>query len=129
MPRCGGGAAGSPPTREPQRHGGTEDGRGGMGDNAQQLSGRGMCRGGAGQRPRTALWDNCRGGPAMAQVTIECSEEILVALGSTPEQFEREARLALGAKLFEMGRLSAGRAGGCSIGRSSSPQPLASCRS
>jgi len=65
----------------------------------------------------------------MAQVTIECSEEILVALGSTPEQFEREARLALGAKLFEMGRLSAGRAGGCSIGRSSSPQPLASCRS
>jgi predicted HTH domain antitoxin len=46
----------------------------------------------------------------MTQVTIECSEEILVALGSTPEQFEREAKLALAAKLFEMGRLSSGRA-------------------
>ncbi len=46
----------------------------------------------------------------MSQITIDCPDELLVALSATPQQFEQEARLVLAAKLFEMGRLSSGRA-------------------
>ena len=46
----------------------------------------------------------------MSQITIECPDDLLVSLGTTPEQFEREARFALAAKLFEQGRLSSGKA-------------------
>jgi predicted HTH domain antitoxin len=42
--------------------------------------------------------------------TIECPDDLLLALGNTQEQFEMEAKLALAAKLFELGRLSSGKA-------------------
>ena len=46
----------------------------------------------------------------MTSIRIDCPDDLMIALGSTPEQFESEARLALAAKLFEMGRLSSGQA-------------------
>ena len=46
----------------------------------------------------------------MHQLTIEYPDDLLVALGANREQFEQEARFALAAKLFEMGRLSSGKA-------------------
>lgn len=46
----------------------------------------------------------------MHQLTIEYSDDLLVALGASAEQFEQEARFALAAKLFELGRLSSGAA-------------------
>ena len=46
----------------------------------------------------------------MQQLTIEYPDDLLVALGVRAEQFEQEARFALAAKLFEMGRLSSGKA-------------------
>ncbi len=47
----------------------------------------------------------------MQQLTIEYPDDLLVALGANREQFEQEARFALAAKLFELGRLSSGAAG------------------
>jgi predicted HTH domain antitoxin len=46
----------------------------------------------------------------MSQITIDCPDDLLVSLGTTPEQFEREARFALAGKLYEQGRLSSGKA-------------------
>ena len=46
----------------------------------------------------------------MQTLKIPYSEEMLVATGSTPEQLEREFRLLLAVKLFEIGRLSLGKA-------------------
>ena len=46
----------------------------------------------------------------MSRITIEYPDDLLVALGSTAEQFEQEAKFALAAKLFELGRLSSGKA-------------------
>ncbi len=46
----------------------------------------------------------------MHAITIECPDELLVALASTREQFEQEARFVLAAKLYELGRLSSGKA-------------------
>lgn len=43
-------------------------------------------------------------------LTIEYPEGLLVALNLSQEDFEREARLALAAKLFEMKRVSSGTA-------------------
>ena len=43
-------------------------------------------------------------------ITIDCPDELLVALATTREQFEQEARFLLAAKLYELGRLSSGRA-------------------
>tara|TARA_Y100000588_G_scaffold345293_1_gene392396 strand:- start:545 stop:811 length:267 start_codon:yes stop_codon:yes gene_type:complete len=44
------------------------------------------------------------------KLTINYPDDLLVALGTTVEQFESEARLALAAKFYEMGRLSSGKA-------------------
>ena len=41
-------------------------------------------------------------------LTIEYPESLLAALSLSREDFEREARLALAAKLFEMKRVSSG---------------------
>ena len=46
----------------------------------------------------------------MSTISIECPNDILHALEETPEEFAREARMLLGAKLYEIGRLSSGRA-------------------
>jgi predicted HTH domain antitoxin len=46
----------------------------------------------------------------MHTLKIPCSEELLLALQETPEEFEVEARLLLAVKLYEMGRVSTGRA-------------------
>ena len=40
----------------------------------------------------------------MSQMIIEYPDDLLVALGSTAEQFEQEAKFALAAKLFELGK-------------------------
>ncbi|MBN1584235.1 MAG: UPF0175 family protein [Anaerolineae bacterium] len=42
------------------------------------------------------------------QLTIPYSEELLLSLKSTPEQFETEARLLLAVKLYELGRVTTG---------------------
>ena len=49
---------------------------------------------------------------AMAEraLTIPYSDDLLLSLKESPEQFEAEARLLLAVKLYELGRLSTGRA-------------------
>ena len=44
------------------------------------------------------------------KLTIEYSEDVLVGLGLTPEQFSEEAKFILAAKLYELGRLTSGQA-------------------
>lgn len=48
----------------------------------------------------------------MAQnvLTIEYSDDLLARLGSSRENFPREAKFLLAAKLYELGRLSSGEA-------------------
>jgi predicted HTH domain antitoxin len=43
-------------------------------------------------------------------VAIPYSEDLLLALREEPETFEREARLLLAIKLYELGKLSTGMA-------------------
>ncbi len=43
-------------------------------------------------------------------VTIEIPEDVLLATGQSREEFVQEARRLLAAKLFELGRLSSGKA-------------------
>ena len=43
-------------------------------------------------------------------LTIPYSDDLLLALEESPEEFEAEARLLLAVKLYELGRLSTGRA-------------------
>ena len=45
-------------------------------------------------------------------LTIDYGDEVLLALGLTPDQFREEARLLIAVKLYEMGRLSTGAAAG-----------------
>jgi predicted HTH domain antitoxin len=47
---------------------------------------------------------------ASYQLTIPFSEDLLLSLKETPEEFEAEARLLLAVKLYELGRVSTGRA-------------------
>ena len=41
---------------------------------------------------------------------IDYSDEILLALGMTPDEFRDEAKILIAVKLYEMGRLSSGAA-------------------
>jgi len=43
-------------------------------------------------------------------VTVEYGDEVLLALGVSPEQFGQELKLLTAIKLYELGRLSAGAA-------------------
>ena len=44
-------------------------------------------------------------------LTIDYGDDVLLALGLTPEEFREEAKLLIAVKLYEMGRLSTGAAG------------------
>ena len=46
----------------------------------------------------------------MESITIEYPAEVLWALQQEPEEFQREARLLLALKLYEIGKLSTGLA-------------------
>jgi predicted HTH domain antitoxin len=43
-------------------------------------------------------------------LTVEYGDEVLLALGISPEQFGEELKLLSAVKLFELGRLSSGAA-------------------
>jgi predicted HTH domain antitoxin len=54
----------------------------------------------------------------MQSLTIEIPAEVLLATGQSREEFIREAKTLLAAKLFELGRLSSGKAAQlCGLGR------------
>ena len=44
------------------------------------------------------------------KLTIEYGEEILLALGLSPEQFAEEAKFLLASKLYELGKVTSGQA-------------------
>lgn len=46
----------------------------------------------------------------MHTLNIPYTEALLLSLKETPEEFEAEARLLLAVKLYELGRVSTGRA-------------------
>ena len=46
----------------------------------------------------------------MSSVNIEIPEEVLISLKETPETMSRQLCLLAAVKLFELGRLSSGRA-------------------
>ena len=43
-------------------------------------------------------------------LTIDYGDDVLLALGLTPEEFREEAKVLIAVKLYEMGRLSTGAA-------------------
>ena len=43
-------------------------------------------------------------------LTVDYSEDVLLALGYSPRQFSDEARILVAVKLYELGRLSSGAA-------------------
>ena len=43
-------------------------------------------------------------------LTIDYGDDVLLALGLSPEQFTQEVKLLLAVKLYELGRLSSGAA-------------------
>ena len=46
----------------------------------------------------------------MASIQLDFPESVLLATGQSPDEFAREAKFLLALKLFELGRLSSGRA-------------------
>jgi predicted HTH domain antitoxin len=46
----------------------------------------------------------------MSTINIELPESLLLSTGQSQEEFVREAKFLLALKLFELGRLSSGRA-------------------
>lgn len=46
----------------------------------------------------------------MASIHLDLPDSVLLAAGQSPEEFAREAKFLLALKLFEVGRISSGRA-------------------
>jgi predicted HTH domain antitoxin len=46
----------------------------------------------------------------MPTIPIQCPDSVLISLKETPERFAYEATKVLAVKLYEMGKLSSGRA-------------------
>lgn len=46
----------------------------------------------------------------MSIIQVEIPEEVLISLKETPETISRELRILAAVKLFELGKLSSGRA-------------------
>ena len=46
----------------------------------------------------------------MPSIPIQCPDSVLISLKETPEKFAKEATKVLAVKLYEMGKLSSGRA-------------------
>ena len=46
----------------------------------------------------------------MATIQLDLPDSVLLAAGQSPEEFAREAKFLLSLKLFELGRISSGRA-------------------
>lgn len=46
----------------------------------------------------------------MQSIHFDLSDEVLIALKDTPEELSRDIRMAAAAKLYEIGKLSSGRA-------------------
>jgi predicted HTH domain antitoxin len=46
----------------------------------------------------------------MCTIHLDIPEEVLISLKESPETMERELRVAAAVKLYELGRLSSGRA-------------------
>jgi len=46
----------------------------------------------------------------MEKIVLEIPEEILISLKETPSELSRDIRMLAAVKLYEMGRLSSGRA-------------------
>jgi predicted HTH domain antitoxin len=46
----------------------------------------------------------------MTSITVQCPDEVLISLKEDQEAFSRELPLAAAMKLYELGRLSSGRA-------------------
>lgn len=42
--------------------------------------------------------------------SVDFGDDVLLATGQSPSEFSREAKLLLAAKLYELGRLSSGKA-------------------
>jgi predicted HTH domain antitoxin len=54
----------------------------------------------------------------MQNLTIEIPADVLLATGQSREEFTQEAKFLLAVKLFELGRLSSGKAAQlCEMGR------------
>ncbi|MEM9290475.1 MAG: UPF0175 family protein [Acidobacteriota bacterium] len=47
---------------------------------------------------------------AKRALTIPYSDDLLLSIKESPEEFEAEARILLAVKLYELGRLTTGRA-------------------